>query len=291
MNEDYSTLNGMNIGRGVSHRLIPKWSLLPAALVLALAFGMTGPGRAEAARLSVTPKTVKVGQKRCFTFTATSSGRRLKGKPVMFARQKAFTGPKGRARICGRLRWTGRHGALLALRGKRRDWVMVRAKANKGVTTIGGEFHKIVVNVQGWSYSVQPFCEKFTAWAESDNRCWGLVQGAGTWPFEIDNPASFRWETQADTSIRVAMSAVVGTDRYGKDIENGLFGFVASPRSGAYYVRGGDYSYRWIRDVFGSGTDPTREGLEGGPLHIDVISHSKLKQPAFNFYVAGYIFY
>jgi hypothetical protein len=61
------------------------------------------PGAVPQIRLSVSPKRVRGGTRRCFRFRVSVDGRPLAGAKVGFAGNRRTTGPDGRATVCRRL--------------------------------------------------------------------------------------------------------------------------------------------------------------------------------------------
>ncbi len=78
-------------------------------------------------KLSVSPRSPRAGRRTCFTLTATSGGRRVRGAIVRFAHRRARTNGKGNARICVSLR-TGVHTARANRQGYRTASARVRAR-------------------------------------------------------------------------------------------------------------------------------------------------------------------
>jgi hypothetical protein len=55
-------------------------------------------------KLSVSPHSALAGQQRCYAFTATSSGKGVKGVTVKFAHRSGHTSSKGKVQICVKLK-------------------------------------------------------------------------------------------------------------------------------------------------------------------------------------------
>jgi hypothetical protein len=62
------------------------------------------PAAKSKLKLSVSPHSARAGQQRCYAFTATSSGKGVRGVTVKFAHRSGHTSSQGKVRICVKLK-------------------------------------------------------------------------------------------------------------------------------------------------------------------------------------------
>jgi hypothetical protein len=259
-----------------------------ALMILALTFA--SGAHAGATKLKVQPKSASVGKRTCFTFSASQAGKPLRNATLRFANRKWKTGKAGTTMACARLLWPGRHAAFLNRRGAPDARVMLRAKGSD-LPQSAGTWHQFVINDPAWGDTGS--CGLNSLYGRDWGNCTGTVTGVGFAPFEVGKRVLFGWELNPkdlEVHIRSWYFPTSGPQK-GMQVFNNVGGWSPSGASGAYYVNWGNLNEIDVH-ALSSGTDPAKEGQEGGPLHIDVTSHDPfLGNSGYNFYVAGYLFW
>jgi hypothetical protein len=273
----------------ISHRArVAGRSVLVVVVMAALGVLSAAPADARSRlHVSVSPARADVGKRACFGFLVTDSGgRRVSRADVLFAGRTLMGGRSGRARVCTRLRWPGRHFATAFKIGYDQANVFVRA-VSSGLPRASGGWHQFVTDIT--AYGDDGRCRTSDSYGEGRGLCSGPIHH-GTAPFQGQRPggAAFFWERGSRLSVRLSNTLNPGPN------DNLIVGWSPSGASGALYVIDG--SLPELKEQprgITSGTDPGRQGQPGGPLHIDVTSHGYAPLPGsgYTMGVDGYLFY
>jgi hypothetical protein len=264
-----------------------------------LAIGMTpllvvSPALASAQGLSVSvlPNHTAVGKRTCFDFRIIGHDRKpVPGADVVLEGKRDKSNRRGRARICTRLEWSGHHFALVFKRHDHVGRAMITA-------------HSQGLQSGDWIY-----VQYYLAAYGSDGHCSDYNFGEGQWgcdghinatnDYYKDTPGAVFWRQQNGSIFFQLYTRITQDAHYAF---SNLEGYVPSPSSDQFYIQQAyidvDQGFRGHGDcpadaTYGclvSGTDPTKTGQPGGPLHLDVEYHHPFLQPAgYSFEIRGYV--
>ena len=261
-----------------------KVPLLGRAALLTVAMAaliVLWPASAEARstlRLSVSPSRATVGERTCFSFRITgSNGRPVSQADVSFQGKTLMGDRSGRARLCTRLKWAGRHFATAFKFGYNPRAAFVRAVRSGPPKATGGDWH--VAKVYIAAYGSDGECGQYT-FNLNGGVCHGSIND-GADPLDPPaGPASFDWKGNPDGQLSLELD----TRGYGSR----LSGRTPGPASDQFYMERGHLG----RNSASSGSDPAKTGQRGGPLHLNVTYHNPfLGRRGYTIDISGYVWF
>jgi hypothetical protein len=260
-------------------------------------FLLAPPAFAHTRVLSVTvsPEHATVGEQTCFHFQLVGqAGKPVRGAEVVLEGKAARSNHQGRARICTRIEWAGRHFALAVKRHYRMSSAMIQASSH-GLQSGAGSWMYVQYHLA--AYGSDGNCGDWTFGDGQYGLCDGNVTSNDPYPNTL---GSTDWRPRNGTVFLNFYTRINKDAHYGfSDFE----GFAPNAGSGDFYVeqayidlnigfRGGsdgcpkDANYGCLV----SGTDPTKTGKPGGPLSLDVeYHHPFLSVPGYTFDISGYV--
>lgn len=281
-----------NASRTPAVTSIVRGVLLLAIAITALLLAPPAFANEQVLRMTVSPNDAAVGERTCFDFQLTGQGGKpVGGVDVVLEGKADGSNDRGQARICTRLEWAGRHFGLALKRDYRVSTAMIEARSH-GLR--GGNW--IYVQYYLAAYGSDGHCNDY-AFGEGQWGCDGHINATND--YYKDTPGTANWRQQSGSIWFQLYTRVTENAHYAfSDFE----GFVPGRSSDQFYVQQAyidvDQGFRGHGDCpadanYGclvSGTDPTKTGQPGGPLHLDVAYHSPFLQPAgYSFDVHGYV--
>jgi hypothetical protein len=245
--------------------------------------------------MSVSPNHAAIGVRTCFHFQLMGQdGNPVRGAEVVLEGKAASSNRQGRARICIRLEWAGRHFALALKRHYRVSRAMIKAHSH-GLQSGAGNW--IYVQYYLAAYDSEGNCNDFIF---GDGR-YGGCDGNVTATNDVfgPTPGNSDWKPRNGTILLHFYTRVTKAANYGF---SDFLGFAPSESSDQYYIEQayidsntgfpgrGDCPESSTVGCLVSGTDPTKTGQPGGPLHLSVqYHHPFLSIPGYSFDMRGYV--
>lgn len=242
--------------------------------------------------MTVSPKQAAVGKRTCFRFRLVGQdGNPVRDGEVVLEGRTARSNGQGQARICTGLGWPGRHFALGLERHYRESRAIITARSQR---LQSGNW--IYVQYYLAAYGSDGHCNEY-AFGDSQWGCDGHINATND--YYKDTPGAVFWRQQSGSIFFQLYTRATETAHSSfSDFE----GYVPSANSDRFYVEQSyidlDTGFRGHGDCpananYGclvSGTDPTKTGQPGGPLHLDVQYHHPFLQPAgYSFDIHGYV--
>jgi hypothetical protein len=275
-----------SIARGVLLVTIAMTALLLASPTFATARGLS---------VSVSPDHAAVGERTCFHFRLMGQdGNPVRGAAVVLEGKADRSDHQGRAHICTRLEWAGRHFALALKHHYRVGSAMIEARSH-GLQSGAGDW--IYVQYYLAAYDSEGNCNDFVFGGGRYGGCDGNITASND--LYPNTPGDTEWRPRNGTIFLHFYTRITQAAHYAfTDFQ----GFVPSESSDQYYIeqayidldkgfRGrGDCPESSTTGCLVSGTDPTKTGQPGGPLHLNVeYHHPFLLTPGYTFDIRGYV--